>query len=149
MKSRQRPKKKPTGDRKWIYEAIFVFISERSKWEKQYEPNRQPVRWDREIYTEFAPLHHKVFRARPTWTKKNRRVKREMIKAALRRLIEDGKIRVHAEETLNLHSGHGGDRRNIEFRRNLFGKEFDGTVRSYSATNVLQAIADALVEADA
>lgn len=139
-------KKKPTGDREWLYAAVFDFISKPTEWDKQ-RWGTLGNRTDLEIYTHFAPLYSGG-PERKTWSKKNRTVKRQMLASTIRRLIADGKIRIAVEESLNDKSMHGMTRSNIKSRQRLFGKEYDCVVRAYSATNALQAISDALAAFD-
>lgn len=130
-------------DRAWLYDQVHDYITKRSNWEAQVGSPPQP-RADRQIYQTFAPQYGSHSLGRKSWTRKNRSTQRAMLAAVLRRLIADGKIKVHSEEDLNYKSMHGMDRRNLHNRQQLFGKEIDGKVRTYTGTNVLEAIAQIL-----
>ena len=129
-------------DRTWIYDQVLAYVVTRSLYERT--TRRPAIRRDMEIYSQFAPSHPGGFPERPSWGRKRRPVKRAMIASAIRRLIADGKIRLHSEEELNLKSMHGGDIRNRNHRKHTMGKEYDGLRRSYIGTNVLEALVDAL-----
>lgn len=139
--------KKGTGDRQWIYDQIYEFMGRLSPWDQRNGSGPAPKR-DLEIYTVFAPLSGGSLQQRDSWRWKNRTIKRQMIESAINRLIKDGKIRVHSEEDLELKSMHGNTRRDINTRKRTMGRQFDGKARTYIRTNVLQAMADALADAD-
>jgi hypothetical protein len=140
---------KPDGrpdDRAWLYDQVFDLISTPSPWEEKFFGGQPQPRSEQEIYQRYAPTSPgSVFtNIRPSWAHKNRKVKREMLAAVLRRLIADGKIKVRIIRAANLKSMHGVDVRNRKTNVHLFGPKHDGLHRVYSETNVLQAMADAL-----
>lgn len=132
-------------DRKWLAYEVDQFVSKRTSLDIVME--KSPTKSERQIYMQFAPINGRPWcKTRPSWDKKNRKVKRQMLAAALRDLIADGKIKIHVElmRVRDERSMHGAIRRNREHEIHLFGKEHDGATRIYTKTNVLQAMADAL-----
>jgi hypothetical protein len=129
-------------DRAWVYDAVFDYITSRTSWDRR--AGKVSSKGDTDIYSQIAPTYGGE---RPSWKKKNRTVKREMISSALRRLVADGKIRVDESSVLDMKSMHGHVRRVLNHRAQVMGRECDGIRRTYVGTNVLQAIADALGEA--
>jgi hypothetical protein len=67
-----------------------------------------------------------------------------MLAAVLRRLVADGKIRVTSDHFPNPKSMHGLKVSQRKSDVHLFGADYDGIVRTYTETNALQAIVDAL-----
>ena len=45
---------------------------------------------------------------------------------------------------MNLRTMNSRSRADIEHRRRMFGKEFDGQIRTYVAINILEGIVEAL-----
>jgi hypothetical protein len=131
-------KRRFTDDKTWLYDQVLTFITRMSKHETAYLGRVRP-RSEREIYTNFAPVSgNPFFTIRYSWDQKNRKVKRQMLAGALRRLVADGKIRVA-----------GKDYPDVSQRKHdvhLFGADYDGIARTYTETNALQAMADALGE---
>lgn len=138
-----------TSDRDWLYEELANFIGRATEWDIQRGVGARP-KTDREIYQTFCPMHGRSRDIeRDSWWTKKRVTRRAMLVSALRRLIKDGRITIEQEESLNLRSMHGMSRKNIEHRRRMFGKEFDGVVRTYRKLNILEGLVHALEEADA
>lgn len=136
-----------TGDREWLYEEVLKFIGKSSSWELMLMRPDTP-KSDRMIYQHFVPMHGSNT-GRESWDRKKRHTKRAMLRSALRRLIQDGRIKVETEESLNLRTMNGNDRRNIEHRKRMFGKDFDGKVRTYVKLSILEGIVHALDGSDA
>ena len=108
------------------------------------------ARTEREIYSRFAPLTPTTSDStRPSWYRRPRKIKRDMLAASLRRLVAAGKIRLASEEPYDDKSMHGMVRQNRKTLVHLFGGAWDGKLRTYAGTNALQAIADALLKEDA
>jgi len=133
------PKTGKPDDRAWLEDQILVLIDSKTI-------ISDPVKLsEREIYKHLAPTdgwsHHK---SRPSWRKKNRRTKRAMLAAALRRLIAAGKLKITAEFNPHHKSMHGIVRSNLKSDRHLFGNEWDGRHRYYATTNILDALVEAL-----
>ena len=133
------------NDKAWLYDRVLVFITHMTAFERSYRAVIRP-RSEREIYSKFAPLSGRAFaKTRSSWNRKNRKVKRQMLAAVLRRLVADGKIRVDSEDYPdNRKSMHGLIVSQRKSNIHLFGADYDGVVRTYVETNALQAIADAL-----
>lgn len=135
-----------SDDKAWLYDQVLSFITCMPKHERAYLGGARP-RSAREIYTSFAPVSgHPFFTARYSWDQKNRKVKRQMLAAVLRRLIADGKIKLDSEIYPNNKSMHGLVVSQRKHDIHLFGSDYDGVVRTYVETSVLQAMADALGE---
>ena len=136
-------------DKAWLYDSVLTFIAQMNNHERAYTGKKMP-RTERSIYNLFAPLSGTPFLVtRPSWEEKSRKVKRAMLAAVLKRLIEDGKIRVCGMLYPNLKSMNGREVSQRKSDTHLFGSDHDGVIRSYDETNALQAIADALGEHDA
>lgn len=133
---------KPNGkpdDKAWLYDQVLSLITSPGRFDTSVRPKSE-----REIYAALAPISGSRFPdTRPSWDAKPRKVKRDMLAAALRRLAADGKTQVEFR-TQNRKSQHGMEVRRRKEEPHLFGKQHDGLVRYYSETNVLQAIVDAL-----
>lgn len=141
-----RPDGRP-DDKAWLYDQVLSFVTQMTNHERAYLGKIGP-RSEREVYSKFAPLSgHPFVAERPSWDRKNRKVKRDMVRATIRRLIADGKIRVERQIARNPKSMHGLEVSQRKSDLHLFGKEHDGMIRTYVETNVLQAMADALGEA--
>jgi hypothetical protein len=138
--------KQGTGDREWLYEEVLDFIGRSGSWEVSLLRPDVP-KSDRMIYQHFCGMHG-TNTGRSSWDKKKRHTKRAMLRSALRRLVDDGRIKVVREEDLNLKTMNGTCRRNIEHRRRMFGKDFDGKVRTYLKLSVLEGIVEALGSSD-
>lgn len=131
-----------TGDREWLYDAVLKFITQKGEWET-VGPNGPRPKSDRSVWDHFAGMHSSRT-GRPSWDGKRRVVKRPMLRSAIQRLIKDGRIKEVEVEDLNLKSMNGSERKLIEHRQRMFGKEFDGKTRSYVAINILDGIIQAL-----
>lgn len=143
MFSKSRPVKKTgTGDREWLYEEVLKFIGRQSEWEIRLGREVQP-KADREIWQHFCGMHGSNT-GRKSWDSKNRTTKRAMLRSTLKRLLADGRIKIVVEEDLNIKSMHGMERRNLDHRQRMFGKEYDGKVRTYARINVLEGMVQAL-----
>lgn len=129
-------------DRAWLYDQVYDYIITSTAYEVRHRVKFR-ARGDQLIYENFAD-YSSVDPNRPSWLKKNRKIKRDMITSVLRRLVEDGKISIYAEEPIDSKSMHGGARRNLNHRIHAMGKEHKSLKRWYIKTNALQAIADAL-----
>ena len=139
-------------DRAWLDNAILKFIATRSEYERLMGKRGIKPRTDREIFAKFAPVtggfRDPDLQDRRSWLLKPRKIRRQMLTASLRRLIANGKIRLHDEKRPNQKSMHGIERLEIERNRQIFGEDHDGVIRSYVETNALEALAQALGESD-
>ena len=103
-------------------------------------------RSEREIYQRFATPRgsSSIYYTRPSWDKKSRKVKREMIAGSIRRLVFVGQIRIVETVHPDSKSMHGILRRNAKSDQRLFGEDHDGVIRSYGPSTVLDALAEAI-----
>ena len=131
-------------DKAWLADRVLSFIV-CMRHERAYLTGKIRTRSNWDIYSEFAPISgHPFAETRPSWDRKNRRVKRQMLAAVIRRLIADGKIRIDSEHYPNNKSMHGLVVSQRKSDVHLFGSDYDGIVQTYTETNALQALADAL-----
>jgi hypothetical protein len=142
------PKTGKPLDREWLDYEVENYITS-SPIVRMRAAYGRPPRAEREVYTNFAPTlgnGYRFAKIRPSWMKKPRKVKRQMLAASLRRLIAVGKIRISDPVYPNQRSIHGVSRIQSESDKKLFGSDHDGLTRHYIASNVLDAIVDALGE---
>jgi len=134
-------------DKAWLYDRVLAFIVTTNRLDRTYFKQVLSVS-ARQIYIKFAPVGagRPFAVARPSWSRKNRKVKRQMLAAVLRRLIADARIRIDGVHCADYKSMHGQSVRQRKMDVHLFGSDYDGVLRSYVETNVLQAMADALGE---
>jgi hypothetical protein len=131
-------------DRSWLDDEVLNFITSGEPYYRVTGGERRLVS-ECHLYERIAPIQRRPYReTRPSWSRKPRKVKRQMLEASLRRLIANGKIKVEVYGERNAKSMHGIERANIENDRLLFGKKYDGKLRYYSRTNALEALAKAL-----
>ena len=132
-------------DREWLDYALGAYITT-SMDRRDSRGGPRPPRSEQEIYSQFAPTcgGYQFSRERPSWQKKRRKVKRQMLAASLRRLISIGKIRICDTDYPNRKSMNGMVRRRSESNRMLFGQDHDGLIRYFEAGSILDALVKAL-----
>lgn len=129
--------------RAWLDDQVLRYINTPSP----YYPEEPITRTAVQIYDRFAPLSGGSRSGdHGSWLSKPRHIKRAMLAASIRRLIAGGKIKVHSVMALNHKSMHGVSRRNREHVQHLLGSDYGGTVKTYCATNVLDALVESLSE---
>jgi hypothetical protein len=129
-------------DREWLDHEVEIYVKTKPQRPRcEYSP-----RSEREIYDHFAPTGGgwAFSNNRPSWQSKNRRVKRQMLAASLRRLLAIGKLTIYDTYYPNRKSMNGMVRRNRESDRRLFGQDHDGLIRYFTAGSILDALVKAL-----
>ena len=142
------PENGKPDDRAWLDYQVLSVITTRSPYEMSRFPEGPPPRSTRDIYEMLVPIHPSDRLKRGSWSRKPRKVKRDMLAASLRRLITGGKIRLLMEIERNRRSMHGLDRLSIRDERCLFGQDYDGKMRYYIISNALDAMVEALSKDD-
>jgi len=131
-------------DREWLDHELEIFITSKPVAIRsgRYGTDRS----EREIYGHFAPTSGgwKFSDIRPSWQKKPRKVRRQMLAASLRRLISIGKIRVSYTDHPNRRSMNGMVRKSRESDMRMFGQDHDGIIRFFVAGSILDALVEAL-----
>lgn len=139
------PKTDKPVDKDWLDCMIGLFVTTKTEGEILSNYDLGP-RTEREIYRRFAQPQgaSSFYYTRPSWQKKSRKVKRDMIAGSIRRLIFVGQIRIVKTDHPNCKSMHGIVRRDAKSDQHLFGQGHDGVIRSYGPSTLLDALVEAM-----